>query len=438
MKLLTAFSVALSMALMLSPGSLILLGNSIGATCSLFLLFIPVAIGVQIITAMTYGQLHSLFPRGGEGLFLKEALGPIPAIAVPLCSRVCFTVCASTGMLVTAGFVFNEVFVYWFPNFAFAFIMLGVLLAINLFENRVAEILQIVSVLTVCLGLIFLCIVALLHRFPVEFTCSEVDFTLAMRAACLGLLLFVGFDLAGSLKRNRKDPHENLTRSMLVGIVLAGALLCLWGFVSMIRVPPDKLAESTIPHTLTARIIMGQSGRITMGIVVLAAACGAVNALLMSVSRWMADMAFEGLLPFLPGTVRNRPLFPLLLLTAGTASMMAAGIAGSPNLDTYIRAGLLFWLLHYALIHLSALILKKRTQYGPKLPQGTGYMVSRVLSMSLILAGFIGLMWWENDAASLIKSMAVISVVALGIGLIGRGLYLKSSKIENNNYERKQ
>lgn len=118
--------------------------------------------------------------------------------------------------------------------------------------------------------------------------------------------------------------------------------------------------------------------------------------------------------------------------------MMAAGIAGSPNLDTYIRAGLLFWLLHYALIHLSALILKKRTQYGPKLPQGTGYMVSRVLSMSLILAGFIGLMWWENDAASLIKSMAVISVVALGIGLIGRGLYLKSSKIENNNYERKQ
>ena len=175
-----------------------------------------------------------------------------------------------------------------------------------------------------------------------------------------------------------------------------------------------------------------------MGIVVLAAACGAVNALLMSVSRWMADMAFEGLLPFLPGTVRNRPLFPLLLLTAGTASMMAAGIAGSPSLDIYIRAGLLFWLLHYALIHLSALILKKRTQYGPKLPQGTGYMVSRVLSMSLILAGFIGLMWSENDAASLIKFMAVISAVALGIGLIGRGLYLKSGKFENNNYERKQ
>ena len=83
MKLLTAFSVAFSMTLMLSPGSLILLGNSIGATCSLVLLFMPVAIGVQIITAMTYGQLQSLFPLEGEALFQKEALGPIPAIAVP-------------------------------------------------------------------------------------------------------------------------------------------------------------------------------------------------------------------------------------------------------------------------------------------------------------------------------------------------------------------
>ena len=89
------------------------------------------------------------------------------------------------------------------------FVLPGFLLAINLFENRVAEILQIVTVLVVFLGLIFLCIAGLLRRFPADFTYSEVDFTLAMRAACPGLLLFVGFDLAGFLKRNREDPQEN-------------------------------------------------------------------------------------------------------------------------------------------------------------------------------------------------------------------------------------
>ncbi len=31
----------------------------------------------------------------------------------------------STGMLVTAGFTFNETFLYWFPNFGFSAILLN-------------------------------------------------------------------------------------------------------------------------------------------------------------------------------------------------------------------------------------------------------------------------------------------------------------------------
>jgi hypothetical protein len=41
-------------------------------------------------------------------------------------------VCASAGLVVSAGFVFNKVFVYWFPNFAFAFALPGLVAVIAL------------------------------------------------------------------------------------------------------------------------------------------------------------------------------------------------------------------------------------------------------------------------------------------------------------------
>jgi hypothetical protein len=51
-------------------------------------------------------------------------------------SRVLAAVFLATATLVASGFVFNEVFAQHFPNFAFAFLMLGTLLAINLYSRK--------------------------------------------------------------------------------------------------------------------------------------------------------------------------------------------------------------------------------------------------------------------------------------------------------------
>jgi hypothetical protein len=42
----------------------------------------------------------------------------------------------ATAILVASGFVFNEVFAQHFPNFAFTFLMPGILLAIYLYSRK--------------------------------------------------------------------------------------------------------------------------------------------------------------------------------------------------------------------------------------------------------------------------------------------------------------
>jgi len=92
-----------------------------------------------------------------------------------------------------------------------------------------------------------------------------------------------------------------------------------------------------------------------MGVVVITGVCSAVNALLYAVSRMIAAMADQGLLPRL--LARGGPQAPIAagILAGAVALMLAAGMAGHPELYVYTRAGLLFWLLHYAAVHLAAI-----------------------------------------------------------------------------------
>ncbi len=322
-------------------------------------------------------------------------------------------------MLATAGFVFNEVFVDWFPNFAFAFLLLGFLLAVNLLGQEVSEKIQVVFVIVAILGLFFLSAVGLMGLGNTPSTVEEVGHPFNIKVGLLGLLLFVGFDLAGFIKSS--NP-VNPVKSMVAGIVLVGIVFILWGVVSINYVSLDKLSDTTIPYTVTARKILGQEGRIIMGVVLLAGTCSAVNALFIGVSRMMVGMAAQGLLPHFLGKSQDRAPIPLILLATGVAVMMAMGMAGSPSLEVYVRAGLLFWVLNYAVIHLSVLIVRRRTHNQPRIYKVPGYPVILVIALIAIFIGFAGLLWFDSESALMFNFMLLISATVLFFSLVWIGL----------------
>ena len=411
--------IAVSVGLMLSSESLTVLGNNVGVAGIFFLAFILAAILLHLFTALSFGELLSPFPGPeGEARFMKRALGSIPAIVLPIGSRVLFTICAATGILATAGYVFNEMFLYWFPNLGFSFSLLGLLLVINLIGRRFSEIAQVVFVSLALLGLLFLSTVGLsgLGNDPsATVTDSQSSFHIT-RAVLAAPVLFLGYDLAGlTIERTRTRPFD-VAKAMLGGLLLVGLVFCLWGVVSLKYVSPERLVDTTIPYTLSAKAIMGQKGRVLMGIVILAGTCAAVNALLMAVSRMIAGMSAQGLLPSFLGAARNRAPVPFILLGIGIGAMMASGMAGEPVLEVYIRAGIWLWLLNYAVIHLCVLITRRRFPERYKSLQGRSYQIFPAVAFISFIMILSGLLWTDGNFALLIKS---IFFVIAGLSLYG-------------------
>jgi amino acid transporter len=416
---------------MLSPESLVVLGNNVGFAGISFLAVVLAAVVLHLLSALSYGELFSLFPGpGGEARFIRSALGPVPAIALPLCSRVVFAISAATGILVTAGYVFNEVFVYWFPNLGFSFCLLGLLLVINLLGQRVSVAAQVTFVAVAILGLIALSAVGLIGLGNVPETPKGANQPSldSIVVVLLGLVLLIGYDLAGSLRNSGQAPAADLAAAMVAAIVLVGAVFCLWGFVSMSYVPSERLSDTTVPYSLVARAIMGQKGRVLMGVVLLAGACSAVNVLLFAVSRMMAAMANHGLLPSFLGWARERAPVPLIILVLCTAAMMAYGMGGEPELEVYTKAGLLFWLLNYGAVHVSVLIMRRRTAHRADLFRVPGYPVATAIALSAMVAGFVGLAWSDSASAHLLRFMAGTFAIVFIFGLVWTALNRRKNR----------
>ena len=121
---------AIGLGLMFCAETLSLLGNAMGWAGLWFPLFILAAAGIHLFGV---AKVYEYMPESQkEHLLIFRSFPRFVALTSPLASRFIVAVTIATGLMATAGFVFNEVFLYLFPNFLFAFILLGIIVIINL------------------------------------------------------------------------------------------------------------------------------------------------------------------------------------------------------------------------------------------------------------------------------------------------------------------
>ena len=175
---------AYALGLMISPDSLALLGRITGHFGYYTFLLIAGTLVLYLIYARSYAQIyHNHNPMGTWFAFY------------PLIVRMLAAVVVATGLTVSSGFVFNEVFAYWFPNFAFAFIMLGLVGVLHFLGPAARARAQIIFLGAAISGLVLLTAIGL-ARGPFLATLPNLsDHAIALPWLFLPLLLFVGFDM---------------------------------------------------------------------------------------------------------------------------------------------------------------------------------------------------------------------------------------------------
>lgn len=415
-------SASCALCWMLSPDALIMLGNSFGQSGLMF--FVPFVIGVILSTLAIILTHHPALTISTSSSFtqLATAAGLLPAMTLTLASRLCLVLLLPTGMLVTAGFTFNETFIYWFPNFAFSFLLLGIILTLHLAGGRVALAAQPFFIgLTICC-LVLLCLAGLLG--PQELPPTETEpgnqFSLTVPLIFTSLLLFLGYD------QPEFSPSSN-SRAYYTWTLIAGfIILAFWGFVSLKHVPQATLANSTIPYIISAREILGQPGRSIMGIAVISGTCGVVNGLFLLASRSLQQMADHVYLPSVGNPALRQRIWPVIF-SLFIGIFMAVGLAGSENLEIYIYGALLFWLL---LIGMHCFTAVRDLQKQKKTSTRYWYLLSTVFPLAAVWLACINV-----HAVTLV----VFCSLVLGISAtLSAGWFWYDRKIHNKAIQNSQ
>ena len=239
------------------------------------------------------------------------------------------------------------------------------------------------------------------------------------------LLLFVGFDLLIFTRNKSSDDASSLRRHLITGLVVAGTVFCLWGIASVLNVPVARLAKTTIPHIIAAKNILGETGRIIMGLVVISGSGAAVNALLVAIGEMIADVSRQANSPFFFQRIFNRPSTIMILLALVTAAMMALGVAGTDALDTYIRGSLILWLLNYAAIQFTLLLPGAQQTPKARMRLFRWQKVSNGAILMLMLTGSTILIATDDNSGLIVRYLITIFIGAglpawLGSRLLSR------------------
>ena len=187
---------AFALGLMVSPDNLALLGRFAGHFNLYVPLLLVVGAVIYISYVRSYENLYALFClESGKAPDVRKVLGVWLAY-YPLTVRVLAAIFLTTGLTVTSGFVFNEVFVYWFPNFGFAYILLTVVSGLHLFGPDTRAKAQVLFVGTALVGLGLLIGIGIVKGLP--YTASHIPSGPRVMLSWLfvPLLFFIGFDIA--------------------------------------------------------------------------------------------------------------------------------------------------------------------------------------------------------------------------------------------------
>ncbi|OGR18954.1 MAG: hypothetical protein A2X81_17265 [Desulfobacterales bacterium GWB2_56_26] len=359
---------SLTLCWTLSPDVLVFLGNSFGRHGKTF--GIVLLVGAALSAAAAYFIHHPASISGEDNRqdILAAEAGLLPAITLNLAGRLSPALLFSTGMLVTAGFTFNETFVYWFPNFGFSFLLLLLIVILHLCGEKVVLAAQQVFLVLTASCMLFLAVAGLMTGpallqpdEPVHPTVSTF-FSLVP----LAMLFFLGYD-----QRMPGDGESN-PRYFPAAVGLGFLLLILWGLASLSHVPQVRLAESSVPYVVAAKAILGQPGRLIMGIAVISGTCGAVSGLFYLAVGTVRQTYAESIArnPNHPKHHVWQPKIQAILMAFIIALFLALGLAGNENLEVFIFGALLLWLLTIGMNSLATAVHLHKQQEKKYSPLG--------------------------------------------------------------------
>ncbi len=246
------------------------------------------------------------------------------------------------------------------------------------------------------------------------------DLTAILSMVGLALFLFVGVEYVTPLASELKESHRTIPRAMYIGVIAVAAAMFLYGLAVARQVENVDLGDGTFildtPLAIPAfaEAVMGDFGRIWLGLAVLLASAATLNTLLAGIPRIFYGMAKDGTLPKAFGYLHPRYKEPWV----GIILVAVIGIVGAilldgdvPSIIHLILAAVMAWIFSYILVNISVVLLRVRRPDLPRPYKTPLYPLPQVLAT----AGMLVAAWYITPPGMTRSDIYTPFFVMLGV-----------------------
>ena len=399
---------------MIGAGIFVLTGIAAGESGPASILAFALNGGVTLLTAFAYAELAAAIPEAGGGYaFVRRAFPGVVGFTAGWLLWFAYTVACSLYALGFAGY-FWEFFLKYSPGLAeltFGIIsehgaVLGITLLVGVMFVRLnargAEVTgQAENVLTVSKLLVLAVFIAYglravyaapdraMESFSPFFPQGFGGVVVAMG---LTFIAFEGYDLIATVAEEIKEPEKNIPKATFISLAITVVMYLLILFVSLAAAPgPDgqpswqflgeygetaivRAAEGFMPAFGVAVIVFGG----------LLSTMSALNATVMASSRVAFSMGRDRLLPEAMARVHPERRTPHVAIMVTGVILLA--MAMTLPIEAVGSAASLIFLLTFAMVNLSVIVLRRKAPDIPRRYRVPLYPVVPILGIVLNLA----------------------------------------------------
>jgi amino acid transporter len=357
---------------------------------------IALAIGfiTMIFAAMSFSELATMVPKAGSmNEYVRAGLGPFFATITVGVGYIAVQLFPGTAENFASSLVTADIlgapgdYKFW------AVLYMTFLAVINLLGIRPFAALEVTLTFLVAGTLLVVGIVGLAGAGttdPIGSALPDIDLTWSLLSALLGVAIFtfVGVEYTCPLAEELKRPSRDIPVGIFVGLALISIPVVLYGLAAARYVPGDALSSfaPTLPVDVGVAIF-GDAGKWLMGITMILASIGTLNAVVAGVPRILYGMALTRQLPspfawLIPAT--RAPWVGIVVIAAIPAAMNLAGQAEGAGFLQLILAGVLGWVTAYVLSQVSVMLLRRREPGADRPYRSPAVPIPQLLGIGLL------------------------------------------------------
>ena len=402
---------ASGVAIIVGAGIFVLLGPATEKAGAQVWLSFLVAAGLCALTAFSYMELSSMFPRAGsEYEFARQVFPAAPSFAIGWGMAAALMVAAATVSLGFARYFSDFVDV---DHKVVAIAVLVVTAGVSSLGMADAS-KVIVTLASVQIGgLVVVVILGVRHVGDHSLT-DGAGFGGVLSGAALVFFAFIGFDEVITLSEETRNPRRTIPRALFLSLIISAVAYAAVAVVSVSVLGADRLAVSLRPLADVASEAVGAGMGNAVITLALVSTFSTTILVLTAASRMVYSLAGTGMLPPRFAAVRGgrTPVAALVAVCMAAIVLVSMGRLTTLAAATDALVYLMFLLTNFVVV---ALRVRRPDAERPFRVAGAIGRVPVVpvigFAATLVLAGRL-----ERDALAL---AAVIVAVGFVVGVVG-------------------